>query len=196
MEIELTLHEATTTLVCNAAELTIHEASVEDEGGRTLPATATVDAGEERVAFVVGKELSTGPAVLRCRFSGILNDKLHGFYRSTFRDDAGAEHVVATTQMEATDARRAFPCWDEPDRKAVFEVTLVVDGGAGGVLQLPGRGRGAACRRTPGRCASRPTIEMSTYLVAFIVGPLEATEPRNVDGVPVRVRPRPRARRT
>ena len=54
------------------------------------------------------------------RFAGILNDKLRGFYRSTFEDEAGTERVIATTQFEATDARRAFPCWDEPDCKAVF----------------------------------------------------------------------------
>ena len=67
----------------------------------------------------------------RCRststFTGTLNDKLRGFYRSTFKDDDGTEHVIATTQMQATDCRRAFPCWDEPDFKAVFGVTLVID---------------------------------------------------------------------
>ena len=57
----------------------------------------------------------------------MLNDKLRGFYRSTYRDDDGAEHVIATTQMQSTDCRRVFPCWDEPDFKAVFAVTLVVD---------------------------------------------------------------------
>ena len=61
------------------------------------------------------------------RFRGILNDKLRGFYRSTFTDDDGVERVIATTQFEATDARRAFPCWDEPDFKARFAITLVVD---------------------------------------------------------------------
>ena len=186
VEIDLTLHEPTTSLVCNAAELTIHESSVEDEEGRTIPAGATVDPDEERVVFAVEEELAPGPAVLRCRFSGILNDKLHGFYRSTFRDDAGTEHVVATTQMEATDARRAFPCWDEPDRKAVFEVTLEVADGLAAFSNSPVV---AEAPLAGGRRAVRfaPTIKMSTYLVAFIVGPLEATEPRNVDGVAVRV---------
>ena len=57
----------------------------------------------------------------------MLNEKLKGFYRSTFVDTAGDQQVIATTQFEATDARRAFPCWDEPDLKAVFAITLVVD---------------------------------------------------------------------
>ena len=61
------------------------------------------------------------------KFRGILNDKLHGFYRSQYTDAAGKTHTIATTQFEATDARRAFPCWDEPALKAVFKVTLVVD---------------------------------------------------------------------
>ena len=60
------------------------------------------------------------------RFRGLLNDKLRGFYRSTFTDDDGVERVIATTQFEATDARRAFPCWDEPDLKARFAITLVL----------------------------------------------------------------------
>ena len=56
----------------------------------------------------------------------MLNDQLHGFYRSTFTDVDGVEQTVATTQFEATDARRAFPCWDEPDFKASFQVTMVI----------------------------------------------------------------------
>ena len=67
--------------------------------------------------------------MLHVRFRGVLNDQLRGFYRSTFKDDSrqrqGHRHV---TQFEATSARRAFPCWDEPDLKAVFSITLVVDG--------------------------------------------------------------------
>ena len=121
-------------------------------------------------------------------FSGILNDKLRGFYRSTFTDDDGNEQVIATTQFEATDARRAFPCWDEPDFKAVFGVTLVVP------TDLLAVSNGAEIepldRATTGACVVRfaDTMAMSTYLVAFVVGPLEATEPG-------RRRRRPAARR-
>ena len=71
--------------------------------------------------------MPAGRATLHTAFRGVLNDKLRGFYRSTFTDADGAEQVIATTQFEATDARRAFPCWDEPDYKAIFAVTLVVD---------------------------------------------------------------------
>ena len=71
--------------------------------------------------------LSPGRWELQIAFSGILNDKLHGFYRSTYKDPNGTGKTLASTQFESTDARRAFPCWDEPAFKAVFQVTLVVD---------------------------------------------------------------------
>ena len=92
-----------------------------------MAATVTLDTDEERAVLTFADQLAVGPATLHLTFTGILNDKLHGFYRSTFTDDAGVEHVIATTQMESTDARRAFPCFDEPEFKATFEITLVVD---------------------------------------------------------------------
>jgi len=81
----------------------------------------------ERVTFSAPRQILSWFLHSRVRIRGILNDKLCGFYRSTFRDEAGEEQVIATTQFESTDARRAFPCWDEPDRKAVFAVTLEVN---------------------------------------------------------------------
>jgi puromycin-sensitive aminopeptidase len=156
-----------------------------------VPTSTTLDAGEERVTLTFAEPLSVGPATLHLSFTGILNDKLHGFYRSTFTDDDGTDQVIATTQMEATDARRAFPCWDEPDRKAVFEVTLVVEEGLGAYSNGPiveetpePHGAGSAPAR---RVRFAPTMPMSTYLVAFIVGPLQATDPVDVDGVPLRI---------
>ena len=70
-----------------------------------------------------------GEWTLHLEFRGKLSDQLQGFYRSTYTDDAGVTHTIATTQFESTDARRAFPCWDEPDLKAVFGVTLVAQDG-------------------------------------------------------------------
>src|SRR5581483_1278135 len=88
--------------------------------------------------------------------------------------------------MESTDARRAFPCFDEPELKATFEVTLMVD------EHLAAYSNGPVVEETrePGgrrRVRFAPTMVMSTYLVAFVVGPLEATAETPVDGVPLRV---------
>ena len=65
-------------------------------------------------------ELNVGEHQVAISFTGTINDKLRGFYRSSFTDDEGNEQVIGTTQMQSTDCRRAFPCWDEPDFKAAF----------------------------------------------------------------------------
>jgi puromycin-sensitive aminopeptidase len=185
VEVELTLHDRTDRLVANAAELAIEGATVETLSG-THDAQVELDEAAERVTFTLDAPVGPGPALLRCHFTGVLNDKLRGFYRSSFVDQEGQTRTLATTQMESTDARRAFPCWDEPDRKAEFEVTLVVD------AELAAFSNSPVIEERPtddGRRMVRfaPTMKMSTYLVAFIVGPLEVTDPVDVDGVPVRV---------
>ncbi|MFN5602793.1 MAG: M1 family peptidase, partial [Acidimicrobiaceae bacterium] len=68
--------------------------------------------------------VSPGPVSIHISFTGTLNDKLRGFYRSTFTDGDGNTRTIATTQMQSTDCRRAFPCFDEPDFKATFAIDL------------------------------------------------------------------------
>ncbi len=190
VEIDLTVHERTDRVVLNAAELEIGPVELERSGdGPTAvlaPTAVDLDADEERATVVFAEPLAPGAATLRLGFTGVLNDMLHGFYRSTFADEHGTEQVIATTQMESTDARRAFPCFDEPDLKATFEVTLVVDD----ALAAFSNGPVVHEQPAPGgkrRVRFAPTMAMSTYLVAFVVGPLEATDPVDVDGVPLRI---------
>ncbi len=190
VEIDVTIEAPTPTITLNAAELDITFAELNDanpDAGYALAPTAiALDPDEERATLTFPEPLMPGPATLHLGFTGVLNDKLHGFYRSTFTDESGTEQIIATTQMESTDARRAFPCWDEPALKATFEVTLVVDAtlaaySNGSVVEESTEADG---RR---RVRFAPTMAMSTYLVAFIVGPLEATEPLPVNGVPLRI---------
>ncbi len=178
--------EPTAEIVINAVDLEIDEATLTTAGGEPLAATVTLDAEAERATLAFGSELPLGEATLALRFRGVLNDKLVGFYRSTFVDHEGTERVLATTQMEATDARRAFPCWDEPDAKAVFGVTLVVPDD---LLAISNAGEIGREPVGEGRVAVRfaDTMSMSTYLVAFVVGPLVATASVDVDGKPLRV---------
>jgi len=190
VEIDVVVESPTATVTLNAAELEITFAELNDgdpDAGYALSPTAiALDPDEERAVLTFPEPLRPGPATLHLAFTGILNDKLHGFYRSTFTDAAGTEHIIATTQMESTDARRAFPCWDEPDLKATFEVTLVVDDALAAYSNGPvldDRTEAGGKRRV--RFA--PTMVMSTYLVAFIVGSLEATPALDVGGVPLRI---------
>ncbi|HEY2815131.1 MAG TPA: M1 family metallopeptidase [Acidimicrobiales bacterium] len=185
--VEVDVVEPVTELVLNAADLDVDDAWLEPAaGGTPSTATVTLDADNERVRLSVEQPLDPGAWVLHIRFRGVLNDKLTGFYRSTFTDDNGDEHVIAVTQFEATHARRAFPCWDEPEMKAVFAVTLDVADhltAVSNAREQSNEPTGAGRRRI--RFAD--TMTMSTYLVAFIVGPLEATAPIDVDGAPLRV---------
>jgi puromycin-sensitive aminopeptidase len=174
-------------MVLHAAELEIDAASMTDADGSTATLSIRHDDEAERlICTPTDAPVLAGPAVVSFTFRGILNDKLRGFYRSTFTDADGVAHTLATTQFESTDARRAFPCWDEPDFKAVFGVTLVVPDGLAAISN------GAEVERAATddglvRVRFADTMVMSTYLVAFVVGPLEATDPVDVDGVPLRV---------
>ncbi|MFN8532617.1 MAG: M1 family metallopeptidase [Dehalococcoidia bacterium] len=183
--IEVELRQSVQEIVLNSAEIVIESASLSNSA-ETLTGSITHDEEAERATLRFDHPAPAGDWQVHLHFRGILNDKLHGFYRSTFKDQAGREQVIASTQFESTDARRAFPCWDEPDFKATFAVTLIVDDG------LMAVSNGAVVDEAPageGKKAVRfaETMVMSTYLVAFVVGPFEATEPVVVRGTPLRV---------
>jgi puromycin-sensitive aminopeptidase len=183
--VALVLTEDHDELVLHALDLAIDEAWLE-VGGERIDATATLDADTETLVLALASTAPAGPATLHARFTGELNDKLVGFYRSTFVDDAGATRTLACTQFESTHARRAFPCWDEPSFKATYAIRLVV---ADDLFAVSNAAETAVDQLDDGRKRVHfaPTMHMSTYLVAFVVGPLEASEPIDVDGVPLRV---------
>lgn len=190
--IEIEVTSPTNRIVMNASELRIHSVSLhrgwaaQSDEGSAEPLSFDLDAPREFLILETESELAPGHYSVALSFSGVLNDKLCGFYRSTFQDDGGVEHVIATTQFEETDARQAFPCFDEPAMKAVFSITIDVPSGlsaysnSGEVasVELPNGAR---------RVTFGDTISMSTYIVAFVVGPLEATAPVLSDGVAIRV---------
>ena len=186
VKIALDVPTETDRLVLNAIELTIHEATIIADDGSRRTASVTHDHQAQRIALRFDRPLPAGSYSLRIRFAGILNDQLHGFYRSTFTDTEGSERVVALTQFESTDARRAFPCWDEPEYKAVFGVKLDIDPALAAFSNGPEvRRRTLEDGRV--RITFGDTMRMSTYLVAMVVGPLEATDAIDVDGVPTRI---------
>jgi puromycin-sensitive aminopeptidase len=174
-------------VIVNAAELDFQAVSIKGPGGKLTAANVSLDSENEQAIFNFPDTLNPGRWELSITFSGILNDKLHGFYRSTYKDPNGLEKTLASTQFESTDARRAFPCWDEPAFKAVFQVTLVVD------EKLTAISNTRAIRLTPlpgtgkKEVVFADSIKMSTYLVAFIVGEFEGTEPVMVGSAPLRV---------
>ncbi len=185
--VQIDIVQPTRQIVLNAIEIQVQAASVRLGDGSMLPAEEiSYDESAETVTLVMGEELAAGRAQLELRFTGELNDRLHGFYRSSYRSADGTEHTLATTQFEATDARRAFPCWDEPALKATFEAALVIPSHLTAVSNTPIAEETAA---GPGvkRVQFRETPAMSTYLLAFVVGQLESIEGKSRDGTLIRV---------
>src|SRR5262249_8320310 len=120
--IEVALQRPTTTVTLNAAEIEFGTVTIE-AGGRRQTARVTPDGKNGMGATHTFRQRGpAGSASIQITYTGILNDKLRGFYLSKAN---GRRYAV--TQMEATDARRAFPSWDEPAYKATFDVSLTID---------------------------------------------------------------------
>jgi puromycin-sensitive aminopeptidase len=188
--VTVAVEEPVEEIVLNADDLELSGGRLEGPGGTLEVTSIRLDPENERAHLSLSGTAEPGEWRLSLDFRGRLSDQLEGFYRSTYKDDAGRTQVIATTQFESTDARRAFPCWDEPDLKAVFGVTLVASEGMLAISNGPEIGRETLA---DGRVRVRfaDTMTMSTYLVAFVVGPLEATEPVDANGVPLRIVHRP-----
>lgn len=139
----------------------------------------------ETVSFEFEKPIPVGKTKLTLVFEGILNDKMRGFYKSSY-NIGDKVYNIATTQFEATDARRAFPCFDEPAHKAVFNVSLIVPKGKTAIsntLPISREEHEAGYEIVK----FSPTPKMSTYLLAFIVGDFEYIEKKSKRGVIVRI---------
>ncbi len=199
VRIECEVHQPVREIVLNAAELDVHTARLISDG-KTLTGTPSLDPDSERLTVTLPEVAEPGVWYLQLIFTGTINDKLAGFYRSTFTDSDGATRTLASTQFEATDARRAFPCWDEPDRKAVFSLTLTFTEELDAVsntaplaisshsgLSEPGISEPGISEPGFKTITFADTIVMSTYLLAWVVGPLEATEATDAGGVALRV---------
>src|SRR5580693_1450304 len=185
VRIDAVVHDTADEIVLNAAELAISDVEVLTADGMTVLCSVRFNDELEQVTFQPTDLLPPGPCTISCRFSGTLNDKLRGFYRSTYTGPDGETQTMATTQFESVDARRGFPCFDEPDRKAVFEITLIVEPDLDAISNSPVLEIDQVGDKQRIRFA--PTMKMSTYLVAVVVGKLEMTETVDVDGVPLRV---------
>src|SRR3984957_20361986 len=185
VRIDAVVHETADEIVLNAAELAISDVEVLTSDGITILCSVNFNDELEQVTFQPADLLPPGPCTISCRFSGTLNDKLRGFYRSTYTGPDGETQTMATTQFESVDAPRSFPCFDEPDRKAVFEIALIVEPDVDAISNSPIVGEDQVGRKR--RIRFSPTMKMSTYLVAFVIGKLETSEMVDVDGVPLRV---------
>jgi puromycin-sensitive aminopeptidase len=186
--VSLQVYKPTRDIYLNAAELKLSQASISRSGERTgQPGKVSELERLEQVRITFPTALSPGKYALKLVFKGTLNDKLRGFYRSFYKDEKGVKHTIATTQMEPTDARRMFPCFDEPAYKASYQITAVIPSD----LTAISNAAIASERREPNSHKKIVTFAespvMSTYLVTLIVGDFESTPVTTVAGVPIRV---------
>jgi len=193
--IALSVREAVSEIVCNALELAISDAyliidgtSSPDLESQSIDLTIELLPDIERVRFVPAdrQTLAAGEYTLVCAFGGQLNQEMAGFYVSTTTLANGETVKIATTQMQSTDARRAFPCWDEPAFKATFTIALTIPEllvalSNGSVVSDEAVGDGMR------QVVFATTMVMSSYLVAYCVGPFVATDPVIIKGVPLRI---------
>ena len=179
--IRLRLLKPATTIVLNTVDIDFQEATI-TAGGSSQKANVTLNKENEQATLAVEKELPTGPATIQIKYTGTLNNELRGLYAG--KQDDG--HKYAATQFEATDARRAFPSFDEPAYKATFDITIVADKGLTVISNTK------AISDTDGPAEGKRTVrfattpKMSCYLVAFVIGNFEYIE-GSADGIPIRV---------
>ena len=177
------------TVTLNSLDIEIKTAEISPaETGSPSDATkgvVTLDLEHELARIEFPKPLTPGKYKLNIAFTGTLNDKLRGFYRSHYADEKGVKHWLATTQMEPTDARRMFPSFDEPEMKATFKISTTIDSNLTAISNAPVE------REVPEGSKKtihfEPSPKMSSYLVALIIGDFKSTEVKTARGIPIRV---------
>ena len=177
--IDVMLKAPSKTVVLNAAEITFGQVEVV-AAGKTQTAVVTLDAAKDQATFTVPAAIPAGKARIQITYQGILNDDLRGLYLSKANN-----RRYAVTQLEATDARRMFPSFDEPAFKATFALTAIIDAGDHAISN------GAVVSDKPGPSGKHTvtfatTPKMSSYLVALTVGDFVCNEGA-ADGIPIRI---------
>ncbi|GFY95541.1 aminopeptidase M1 [Actinidia rufa] len=188
VDISVDVVAPTKFIVLNAADLAVHPNSVRftDQTGSKVLEALVVELCEEDEIVVVefAENLPIGVGVLCIAFEGTLNDKMKGFYRSSY-EHKGEKKNMAVTQFEPADARRCFPCWDEPACKATFKIVLEVPSEVVALSNMP-----VVEEKVDGNIKTVHYQEspiMSTYLVAVVIGLFDYVEDFTSDGIKVRV---------
>ena len=185
--ITLKLEKSVKEITLHSKDLNITSASLRPSASESEISAKKIlyDEKLETVTFIFDKNILKGTTKLHITFAGILADNMRGFYKSKYVVD-GEERFIATTQFEATDARRCIPCFDEPTHKAVFKVHLVIPNNKTAISNtLPEAVKEHEAGFKIVSFAETP--KMSTYLLAFIVGDFEWIEKKTKSGVLVRI---------
>jgi aminopeptidase N len=172
-----------TSLTLNAKELKVHGGSFTGVGEAY---SVDLDEATSQVTYSFAMPLAVGVGTLNTTFTGQHNGDMNGFYRSSYKDVHGEEKTMVCTQFESIDARKCFPCWDEPPRKATFQCSLRVPRHMTALSNMP---EASSTEHTDGTKTVRfmESPKMSTYLLAFVVGEFDFVSALTKNGVIIRV---------
>jgi aminopeptidase N len=179
--IQIQVLKPTSQIVLNSVDIVFQDASI-TSGGVTQKAKIKLDKEKEMATLAVDKPLAAGAATIHIKYIGILNNELRGFYLG--KDGQGRKYAV--TQLESTDARRAFPSFDEPAYKAAFDITVIADKGHVAISNNKVESDTPGPREGKHTVKFATTAKMSSYLMAVAVGDFEYIE-GSADGIPIRV---------
>lgn len=194
--IQLTVDKAGRTVTLHSRDIEILDGWYQTRKDKLAIQKITYQVKDETATLHFAKPIPKGKGKLFLHFRGIIADSLRGFYRSHYMHE-GQERRIATTQFESTDARRAFPCFDEPAHKATFELSLVIPKHLTAISNTIEQNlQQDFSESTPSGLAHdpgykvinfAPTPKMSTYLLAYIIGEFEKSEIKTKDGVKIRI---------
>jgi len=166
--ITVSYKKPTNKITMHCAELKIKSCIVKSEDD-IISSTPKTNEEKEELSIKLSKKIK-GTVTISLEFQGILNDRLLGFYRSQYKQN-GKTKYLATTQFEAADARRAFPCWDEPEAKATFEISIIADNKFTAISNMPVISKKKLKNKTLYKFGKTPVV--STYLIYLGVGEFE-----------------------
>jgi len=189
-DVELEIIKETKSFEVNAIDIEIISTLLFNEDGKEFDLTFEYLKDLERISFTASENIPVGKYSLQLEFNSTITNDLKGFYKSQFLDLNDNEKWIATTQFEPTSARNAFPCWDEPEYKAVFSISLTSDEK---YLRVSNEKVLRENKLEDGRVETLfvDSMKMSTYLVAFVIGELEVTEVGSVGDTQIRIIHRP-----
>jgi len=189
VEINLNVIQETQSIVLNGSDLELKKIVVSHNNKKHEVAVDTIkiDTDKEQITIPLKEKLSKGNAILSINFIGNLNDKMKGFYRSKYQSSDKKEVFAGVTQFEATDARRAFPCWDEPAIKATFTLEITAPKHLLILSNMPHTNITVHDKDNLKTVSFQKTPIMSTYLLAWAIGEFENVESKTSRGIIVRV---------
>ncbi len=188
--VEIEVLENTKLIYLNSLGIQVSHASLISNDQESINLSVEYFENDERISLSSKNEIENGTYKLYMEFKSEITNDLKGFYRSKFLTKDEEEKWIATTQFEPTSARNAFPCWDEPEYKAIFSITIVADKK---YLRVSNEKVLSEKEVEDNKIETTfvDSMKMSTYLVAFVIGELEVTEIGEAGNTKVRIVHRP-----